>query len=107
MFTIYCIKSIGTFSILLVTVSYSLHTVEDTTPYSCHTEVTYQVKLALNFSRKGTPAVRLEVAMDLVTIRGGLAHYGTKLPACVRQQPVYGIMVTWIHSLGRAGIYEC
>ena len=29
--------------------------------------------------------------MDLVTFRGGLAHYGTKLPACVRQQPVYGI----------------
>ena len=29
--------------------------------------------------------------MDLVTFRGGLAHYGTKLPVCVRQQPVYGI----------------
>ena len=76
---------------LSYTVAYSLHVVEDATPYSCHTELAYQVKLALNSSRKGSPEVRLEVAMDLLMFRGGLAHYGTKLPACVRQQPVYGI----------------
>ena len=29
--------------------------------------------------------------MVLATLRGGLAPYGTKLPACGRQQPVYGI----------------
>ena len=29
--------------------------------------------------------------MDLLTFCGGLAHYGTKLPTCMRQQPVYGI----------------
>ena len=84
-------KSIGSFS--LYTVSYSLQTVEDRTPYFCHTELAYQIKLALNSSRKGTPAVRSEAAMDLVTFRGGLAHFGTKLPTCVRQQPVYGITV--------------
>ena len=88
---VHCLLFKINWNFLTFAVSYSLHTVEDTTPYSCHTELAYQVKLALNSSRKGTPVVGLEVAMDLVTFRGGLAHYGTKLPACVRQQPVYGI----------------
>ena len=84
-----CMKSIGTVS--LYTVVYSLHIVEDATPYTCHNELAYQIKVALTSSRKGSPAVRLEVVMDLPMFRGGLAHCGTKLPASVRLQPVYGI----------------
>ena len=79
-------KSIGTFS--LYTVAYSLYIVEDATLYTCQTELAYQVKIALTSSRKGSLAVRLQVVMDLLMFRGGLAHYGTKLPACIRQQPV-------------------
>ena len=29
--------------------------------------------------------------MDLLTFRGGFAHYGTKLPTCIRHQLLYGI----------------
>ena len=67
------------------------HTVENVLPYSCHSELAYQVKLALSTLQKGLPAVRLEVPMDLLTFHGGLAHYGTKLPTCIRHQPLYGI----------------
>ena len=90
-----CMKSIGTVS--LYTVVYSLHIVEDATPYTCHAELAYQIKVALTSSRKGSPAVRLEVVMDLLMFCGGLAHCGTKLPASVRQQPVYGVV--FIHSI--------
>ena len=38
-----------------------------------------------------TDRERLEVPMDLLTFRGGFAHCGTKLPTCIRHQPLYGI----------------
>ena len=59
-----CMKSIGTVS--LYTVVYSLHIVEDATPYTCLNKLAYQIKVALTSSRKGSPAVRLEVVMDLM-----------------------------------------
>ena len=93
-YTLMCVHSYSLYEInwyILYTDTYSLHIVENTSPYTCHTKLAYQVKLALNSSRKGSPTVRLEVAMNLLMFRGGLAHYDTKLPVCVRQQPVYGI----------------
>ena len=64
---------------------------KDVSPYSCYDNLAYQVKLALNSSRRCSPEVKIEVAMDLVIFRGRLAHVGTMLPACVRGQPIYGI----------------
>ena len=60
-------------------------------PFHLHTELAYQIKLALHSSRRSDPSIRIELHFDYFLYVGGLQQAGKLLKKSYHGHDIYGI----------------